>query len=56
MDLARPGLAEIYLGKITRWSDPAITGLNPSLTLPYEPITVVHRSDGSGTGTSSPIF
>jgi phosphate transport system substrate-binding protein len=42
-------LAAIYLGQITRWNDPAITALNPGFTLPPAPITVVHRSDGSGT-------
>jgi phosphate transport system substrate-binding protein len=44
-----PLLADIYLGKITRWNDPAITGLNPGVNLPAIDITVVHRSDGSGT-------
>jgi len=42
-------LAGIYLGKITTWNDPAIAAVNPGLTLPAEKITVVHRSDGSGT-------
>ena len=42
-------LAGIYLGKITKWNDPAIAKLNPSLALPAASITVVHRSDGSGT-------
>jgi len=42
-------LAEIFLGKITKWNDPAIATLNKGLTLPAEDITVVHRSDGSGT-------
>ena len=42
-------LAQIYLGQITKWNDPAITALNPGVTLPDEAITVVHRSDGSGT-------
>jgi phosphate transport system substrate-binding protein len=42
-------LAEIFLGNITRWNDPAIAALNPSVPLPAQPITVVHRSDGSGT-------
>jgi len=42
-------LASIYLGDIKRWNDPAIEGLNPGLKLPNLPITVVHRSDGSGT-------
>jgi phosphate transport system substrate-binding protein len=42
-------LAEIYLGKITKWNDPALVALNKDLKLPDENITVVHRSDGSGT-------
>lgn len=42
-------LGDIYLGKITKWNDPAIAKLNPSLKLPTDAITVVRRSDGSGT-------
>ena len=42
-------LADIYLGRISRWNDPAIKKLNPSLNLPDQAIAVVHRSDGSGT-------
>jgi phosphate transport system substrate-binding protein len=42
-------LAEIYLGKIAKWNDPAIAALNPGLTLPDEAIAPIHRSDGSGT-------
>jgi phosphate transport system substrate-binding protein len=42
-------LADIFLGKITKWDDERIKALNPSLTLPGQPILVVHRSDGSGT-------
>lgn len=42
-------LANIYLGKITKWNDPALTKLNPSVKLPNQAIAVVHRSDGSGT-------
>jgi phosphate transport system substrate-binding protein len=42
-------LAGIYLGKITKWDDPAIAKLNPKLKLPSDAITVVRRSDGSGT-------
>ena len=49
LHLTGPVLAEIYLGQITRWNDPAITALNPGITLPPASITVVHRSDGSGT-------
>lgn len=41
-------LANIYLGNITNWSDPAIKALNKGLNLPNQKITVVHRSDGSG--------
>ncbi|HZQ07242.1 MAG TPA: phosphate ABC transporter substrate-binding protein PstS [Anaerolineae bacterium] len=44
-----PTLADIYLGKITKWNDPAIVKLNPDFTMPDKPITAVHRSDGSGT-------
>jgi phosphate transport system substrate-binding protein len=42
-------LANIYLGKITKWNDAQITALNPGVKLPGDDITVVHRSDGSGT-------
>jgi phosphate transport system substrate-binding protein len=42
-------LADIYLGKVTSWNDPEIANLNPGVKLPNEKITVVHRSDGSGT-------
>ncbi|GAB5603295.1 phosphate ABC transporter substrate-binding protein PstS [Thermus sp. FJN-A] len=42
-------LAGIYLGKIKTWNDPALQELNPGVKLPPMPITVVHRSDGSGT-------
>jgi phosphate transport system substrate-binding protein len=44
-----PVLADIYLGRIKAWNDPAIQKLNPGLKLPTSAITVVHRSDGSGT-------
>jgi phosphate transport system substrate-binding protein len=47
--LTGPLLADIYLGKVTRWNDPAIAALNPGLALPDRKISVVHRSDGSGT-------
>jgi phosphate transport system substrate-binding protein len=47
--LTGPLLADIFLGKITKWNDPAIAKLNPGVPLPGLPITVVHRSDGSGT-------
>jgi phosphate transport system substrate-binding protein len=42
-------LAQIYLGKIASWSDPAIAALNPGLALPNQAIAPIHRSDGSGT-------
>ena len=44
-----PVLANIYLGRITKWNDAAIKTLNPNVNLPGTEITVVHRSDGSGT-------
>lgn len=42
-------VADIYLGKITNWNDPAIKALNKGINLPDQQIAVVHRSDGSGT-------
>lgn len=42
-------LADIFLGKLTNWSDPAIAAANPGLKLPDQSISVVHRADGSGT-------
>ena len=42
-------LADIYLGKITKWNDPALAKLNPSAKLPNQAIAVAYRSDGSGT-------
>ncbi len=47
--LTGPALADIYLGRVKTWNDPEIVSLNPGLTLPALAITVVHRSDGSGT-------
>ena len=44
-----PVLADIFMGKVTKWNDPAIAALNPGVKLPGSEITVVHRSDGSGT-------
>ena len=49
LHLTGPVIARIFLGQITSWHDPAITTLNPGLNLPDAPISVVHRSDGSGT-------
>jgi phosphate transport system substrate-binding protein len=42
-------LAGIFLGKVTKWNDPAIAGSNPGVKLPADDIVVIHRSDGSGT-------
>jgi phosphate transport system substrate-binding protein len=42
-------LAGIFLGKVTKWNDPAIAGANPGVKLPADDIVVIHRSDGSGT-------
>ena len=49
MKLTAKALADIYLGKIKKWNDPAIVELNKGLKLPDSDITVVNRSDGSGT-------
>ncbi len=49
MKLTPEVLADIYLGKIMKWNDGKIASLNPGLSLPEDSITVVHRSDGSGT-------
>jgi len=44
-----PILADIFLGKITKWNDPQLVAINPGVNLPSADIIVVHRSDGSGT-------
>ena len=49
MKFTGPLLADIYLGKVKVWNDPAITSINPGVSLPDTKINVVHRSDGSGT-------
>ena len=49
LKLTQDALANIYLGKITRWNDPQIASQNPGVKLPDEDIVVAHRSDGSGT-------
>ena len=49
MRLTGPVIADIFLGKIKRWNDPAVVALNPKLSLPDQDITVVRRADGSGT-------
>jgi phosphate transport system substrate-binding protein len=47
--LTGPVLAQIFIGDIKTWGDPRIAALNPGVKLPNLPVTVVHRSDGSGT-------
>lgn len=47
--LTRRLIADIYLGKVVKWNDPAIQKLNPDIKFPAMPIAVIHRSDGSGT-------
>jgi len=42
-------LADIFMGKITKWNDPALAGINKGVNLPGDDIVVIHRSDGSGT-------
>jgi len=49
LKLDGPTVANIFLGKITKWNDPAIAGQNPGVKLPESDIIVVHRTDGSGT-------
>ncbi len=49
LKLSQANLADIFLGKITKWNDPKLVKDNPEAKLPDTPITVVHRSDGSGT-------
>jgi phosphate transport system substrate-binding protein len=49
LKLTGPVVADIFMGKIKTWNDPAIKALNPGLNLPSTAITVVHRSDSSGT-------
>lgn len=49
LKLDGPTVADIYLGKVTKWNDARIAGLNPGVSLPGDDIIVVHRSDGSGT-------
>jgi phosphate transport system substrate-binding protein len=49
LKLTGSALADIYLGKISKWNDPALAALNPGLALPDATISVVRRADGSGT-------
>ncbi|MFZ0579632.1 MAG: phosphate ABC transporter substrate-binding protein PstS [Candidatus Acidiferrales bacterium] len=49
LNFTQKALADIFLGKITKWNDPELTKANPGVNLPNADIVVVHRSDGSGT-------
>jgi len=49
LKLSGPVIADIFLGKITKWNDPKIQTMNPGVSLPSNNFVVVHRSDGSGT-------
>lgn len=49
LKLSQANQVDIFMGKITKWNDPKLAADNPDLKLPDSPITVVHRSDGSGT-------
>ncbi len=49
LTVSGPLVADIYMGKVTKWNDPALRRLNPHLALPNMSISVIHRSDGSGT-------
>jgi phosphate transport system substrate-binding protein len=56
LKLDGPTIADIYLGKIKTWNDSAIKALNPGVSLPSTPITVIHRSDSSGTTSGFTSF
>jgi phosphate transport system substrate-binding protein len=56
LKLDGPTIADIFLGKITKWNDPAIAGQNAGVTLPSTSITVCHRSDSSGTTKNFTAF
>jgi phosphate transport system substrate-binding protein len=49
LKLERAAIVDLFLGRITRWSDPRLASGNPSVSLPDTPVAVVHRADGSGT-------
>lgn len=49
LKLTGPVIAQIFMGNITSWNDPAIVNLNPGMTLPDQKMIIAHRSDGSGT-------
>jgi len=56
LSLTGPLVADIFLGRIRRWDDPAVRARNPDRALPDEPIVVVHRADGSGTSAALTAF
>jgi phosphate transport system substrate-binding protein len=56
LQLDDANIAGLFLGTITVWNDPAIAANNPGITLPATPVTVVHRSDGSGTTNAFTAF
>jgi phosphate transport system substrate-binding protein len=56
MKLEGKTIADIYLGKVKTWNDPEIKALNPEVSLPSTPITVIHRSDSSGTTSGFTSF
>src|SRR5579859_1966503 len=56
LKLDGPTIAKIYMGQIKKWDDPAIKALNPGMSLPGTAITVVHRSDSSGTTSGFTTF
>jgi phosphate transport system substrate-binding protein len=56
LQLDDANLAGLFLGTIKTWDDPAIAANNPGVTLPSTPVTVVHRSDGSGTTNAFTTF
>jgi phosphate transport system substrate-binding protein len=49
LKLSRQAYVDMFLGKVTKWNDPEIAKANPGMKLPDTPVTIVHRSDGSGT-------
>jgi len=49
LKITGPVMAEVFLGNIAKWNDPKLVALNPGKQLPDQPITIVHRADGSGT-------
>lgn len=56
MKLAPEVVADVFRGVVVRWDDPRVRETNPNLPLPSEPITVIHRADGSGTSATFTTF